>query len=263
MAVKHPGPIRLAATALGFSLALAGCSAGADPVSPSLPEGHAPIATGSADASGAASAAPESAAADTVSTSRLAVASGISMAYTLGFEKAREITGADLESLREPPADTLAGVTVAPASCAPVLEGLNWSPVQQGGEASRSDFINDKISVTGSVEVAKIEDRAQLEAHLATARQLLRECNSLTLDDGSGAIPFVTVAPVLADGDADSAILWTRAGVGNPMRQQALVLIKEHGNHVAMVSFIGANDLQKPEFAKIAAQVLDAALAQL
>lgn len=259
MAVKHRRTIQLASTVAALSLALAGCSAAPQQAGPSLPEGHAPIATGSP----AASAAPSTGATDTVSTSRFAVAAGISMAYSLGFTKAREITGADLESLRQPPADTLKGVTVDPGTCAEVLERLNWSPVQQGGEGARSDFINDKIAVTGSVEVARIQDRAQLDGHLATARRLLGECNKLTLDDGSGAIPFVTVAPVLKDDDTDSAILWTRAGVGHPMRQQSLVLIQERGEHVAMVSFIGANGLQKPEFAKIAARVLDAALDQL
>ncbi|GAA4369357.1 hypothetical protein [Paeniglutamicibacter cryotolerans] len=259
MSVNHRRTIQLVGTVLALSLALAGCSSAPEHGGPSLPEGHAPIAT---DGS-VAPAEPSDPEKDVVSASRLAVASGISMAYALGFDKAREITGADLESLRQPPADTLKGVTVDPGTCAEVIEGLNWSPVQQGGEGARSDFINEKISVTGSVEVARIQDRAQLDAHLATARRLLGECHRLTLDDGSGAIPFSTVAPVVKDGGADSAILWTRAGEGHPMRQQALVLIKERGDHVAMVSFIAASNLQKPEFAKIAGQVLEAALSQL
>lgn len=261
MAANHRRTLQLAGAVLALSLGLAGCSSAPEPVVPTLPEGHAPIATGSAAPSAAAT--PEAENTDVVSISRIAVASGIARAYAMGFDKAREITGAEMESLRQPPADTLKNVIVDPAKCAPVLEGLNWSPAQQGGEAARSDFINEKIKVTGSVEVAKIQDQAQLDAHIATVKKLLGECNTLTMNDGSGAIGFTAVAPKVKVGTTDSALQWTRGQVGHPMRQQSLVLIKTRGQHVAMASFIAADNLQKPDFTKIAAQVLDAALEQL
>ena len=47
------------------------------------------------------------------------------------------------------------------------------------------------------------------------------------------------------------------------MRQQALVLIKSKGDHVAMVSFIAEDGLEAPEFSQMAVQVLNAALAQV
>ncbi|GAA1868336.1 hypothetical protein GCM10009715_14310 [Paeniglutamicibacter psychrophenolicus] len=246
------GALRTLALTLALGLALAGC-AGA-PQAVELPEGHAPLPTD-------ASATPSGEAAE-LNVSELSVASGISMAARLGFDKARVISGTELTDLKKAPEDTLGGVAVLPTQCADVIESLNWSPVQMGAEGARTDFLTEKIPATGSVEVAKITDKSALEAHYATVLAMLTECKKVTLHQETETVPFTTEKPVLKAGDADSAILWTRGTKGQGMRQQALVLIKAKGDYVGMVSFIAADGLKAPEFSQMAAQVLNAALTQ-
>ncbi|MGB9036434.1 MAG: hypothetical protein WCC45_18130 [Paeniglutamicibacter sp.] len=248
------GALRTLALTLSLGLALAGC-AGA-PQAVELPEGHAPLPTGAS-----AAATPSGGAAE-LNVSELSVASGISMAARLGFDKARVISGTELADLKKAPEDTPGGVAVLPTQCADVIESLNWSPVQMGGEGARTDFLTEKIPATGSVEVAKVTDKSALDAHYATVLAMLTECQKVTMHQETETVPFSTEKPVLKAGDADSAILWTRGRQGQGMRQQALVLIKAKGDYVAMVSFIAADGLKAPEFSQMAAQVLNAALTQ-
>ena len=67
----------------------------------------------------------------------------------------------------------------------------------------------------------------------------------------------------MAKGAADSALLWTRGRGDSELRQQALVLVKERGDHVAMVSFIATEGLEAQQFSDMATAVLDAAIAEL
>lgn len=250
------GALRTLALSLSMGLLLAGCAGSPQPVE--LPEGHAPLG---APSSAASSAAPAEGA-EALDVSELSVASGISMAARLGFDKARVISGTELEDLKKAPEDSLGAVAVLPTQCAEVIESLNWSPLQMGGEGARTDFLTEKIAATGSVEVARITDKPALEAHYATVLAMLTDCRKVTMHQETETVPFETSKPVLKNGEADSAIGWTRGRPGQGMRQQALVLIKAQGDHVAMVSFIAADGLEAPEFTQMAAQVLNAALAQ-
>lgn len=250
------GGLRTLALGIAAGLLLAGCASA--PQGPELPEGHAPLGSTAAESEPA----PASADAAELNTSELSVASGISMAARLGFEKARVISGTELSELKNAPEDTLGGITVLPTQCAETIESLNWSPVQMGGEGARTDFLADKVAATGSVEVAKITDKASLDAHYATVLAMLTECKKVTMHQETETVPFTTAKPELKSNDADSAIIWTRGAKGQQMRQQALVLIKAKGDHVAMVSFIAAEGLEAPEFSEMAAQILNAALTQ-
>ncbi len=250
------GGLRTFALAMAMGLLLAGCSS--DPQGVELPEGHAPLSTNATETAPA----PASAEAAELNVSELSVASGISMAARLGFEKARVISGAELSDLKKAPEDTLGGITVLPTQCAETIESLNWSPVQMGGEGARTDFLADKVAATGSVEVAKITDNSSLNAHYATVLAMLTQCKKVTMHQETETVPFTTAKPKLKADEADSAIMWTRGAKGQQMRQQALVLIKAKGDHVAMVSFIAGDGLDSPEFAEMAAQILNAALAQ-
>jgi hypothetical protein len=249
---KKMGALRTLALGLSMGMLLAGCAG--SPQSVELPEGHAPVSSGS-------SSAPPSAAAE-LDVSELSVASGISMAARLGFDKARVISGTELAELKKAPGDTRSGLAVLPTQCGDVIESLNWSPLQMGGEGARTDFLTEKIAATGSVEVAEITDKAAMEAHYATVLAMLTECKAVTMHQDTETVPFKSSKPQLKAGAADSAIAWTRGTPGQGMRQQALVLIKAKGDHVAMVSFIASDGLEAPEFAQMAAEILNAALAQ-
>lgn len=251
------GALRALALTMSLGLLLAGCSAA--PKAGELPEGHAPLPSSSA-AAPTASATPGDAA--ELNVSQLAVASGISMAARLGFDKARMIEGQELEALKKAPTDSLNGVVVIPSQCAEVIESLNWSPVQMGAEGARTDFLTEKIAATGSVEVAKITEKSVLEAHYATVLRMLTACKKISLHVDNEVLPFSAQKPELKEAQADSSILWTRANRGHANRQQALVLVKTKGDYVAMVSFIAQDGLQAPEFTQMAAEILNAALAQ-
>lgn len=253
------GAMRALALTASLGLLLAGCAGTQD--AGQLPEGHAPLPSSAAPSAPAG--APASAAADAeLSTVQLAVASGISMAARLGFDQARVIKGDELESLKDAPKDSLNGVVVIPSQCSEVIESLNWSPVQMGAEGARTDFLTEKIAATGSVEVAKITDKPALEAHYGTVLRMLTDCKQISLHQESETVPFATVKPAVAEGQAESAILWTRAKPGHSMRQQALVLVKTEGDYVGMVSFIATDGLDAPEFAQMAGEILNAALTQ-
>lgn len=249
------GALRTLALTLSLGLALTGCSG--SPEAGELPEGHAPISTEEATGSPAAPAETTEA-----GIAELSVASGISMAARLGFDKARVVSGAELKELATAPENSLGPVTVLPGQCAQTIESLNWSPLQMGSEGARTDFLTDSIPATGSVEVARITDKPALEAHYATVLEMLTECKAVTLHQDIETIPFVSEKPSLQHGEADSAILWTRGREDQGMRQQALVLIQTKGDYVGMVSFIATDGLEKPEFTQMAAQILKAALTQ-
>ena len=250
------GALRTLALSMSMGLLLAGCAG--SPQAVELPEGHAPLST----APSAPSSAAHSSAAAELDVSELSVASGISMAARLGFDQARVITGTELADLKKSPEENRGSVAVLPTQCGDVIESLNWSPLQMGGEGARTDFLTEKIAATGSVEVAEITDKAALEEHYATVLAMLTECKSVTMHQETETVPFKTSKPQLKAGAADSAIAWTRGTPGQGMRQQALVLIKSKGDHVAMVSFIAADGLEAPEFSQMAAEILNAALAQ-
>lgn len=251
------GALRALALTMSLGLLLASCSAA--PKAGELPEGHAPLPSSSTSAPATSTSPGDQA---ELNVSQLAVASGISMAVRLGFDKARVIESQELEALKQPPTDSLNGVVVIPSQCSEVIESLNWSPVQMGAEGARTDFLNEKIAATGSVEVAKITDKPVLEAHYATVLRMLTECKKISMHVETDVVPFTAQKPALKENQADSSILWTRANPGHPRRQQALVLVKTKGDYVAMVSFIAKDGLQAPEFTQMAAEILNAALAQ-
>lgn len=232
-------------------IAVTSCSSGAgDEAAPSNPhEG-----SGSAPASASASASvPTGPAAD-------AVAAGIERAASYNFTLTSTASAQDLEALRAAPQDTLQGASVAPSACRNAVEQLNWSPAGLGQEAARTDFAADGVEATGSVEVARVGDRSALDGHYATVRQMLDACSDVTLSISGTEVPLRSTTPAGKAADAKSALLWSRAGKGSDLQQQALVLIGERNGYVAMVSFIGTSGLDDAKFSSMADGILTATL---
>jgi len=208
-----------------------------------------------------------------VTTPRVAVAAGVLQAAGLGFDLSSEATSAQLEQLREDPADPMDGVVVAPSSCAGPLEQMNWSPTlvaDSAGEAALTQFRNEDVAAIGSLEVARIDDREGLDAHYATVRTLLDECSTVTLnlqrpgDDGA-VVP--TSGPLKHSEpetgyETDSAVFWSLLP-NHDQQQQSLVLIREAGDYVAMVSFTGPENISDPEFTQMAESVLEITVLEL
>ena len=271
--------LALVAIAVAAVLALAGCAGGGAPGAPAEPGagGSGPAESGAAADPHAGVETQEPAEADADegpadAASARAVAAGIERAASYGFDLSQPAGEEQLEALRSAPADALEGVVVIPSTCETVLRDLNWSPVLLGADSARTDFATEKVSATGSVEVAAIGDRAELDAHYATVGKMLGECNGMTLNmqtDGANGgvvtetVPLASTVPDVADGTADSALLWTRGRADSDLRQQALVLMRESKGHVAMVSFIAVEGLEAQEFADMASAVLEAAVAEL
>ncbi|GAA2547423.1 hypothetical protein HD598_001944 [Neomicrococcus aestuarii] len=231
-------------------------------------------AAASAHASASASQAAASASNQAVLNSRagIAVSTGISQAASFGFNTARGATAAELDQLREPAADALEGVAVIPNSCTTAVENLNWSPAQSSSEAARTDFTQDGVAVTGSVEVAKIQDQQSYTDYKAAVKSLLGECKSIALsigtDSAADTYPFKSVAPKTTadksvDGVIDSKILWTRGTSSQDLRQQSLVLVAEKDGYAAMVSFVATSKLTDAQFTEMAQAILKATLAGL
>lgn len=230
-------------------IAVTSCSSGSgDEAAPSNPhEG-----SGSAPASASASV-PTGPAAD-------AVAAGIERAASYNFTLTSTASASDLEALRAAPQDTLQGASVAPSACRNAVEQLNWSPAGLDKEAARTDFAADGVEATGSVEVARVSDRSALDEHYATVRQMLDACSDVTLSISGTEVPLRSTTPAGKAADAKSALLWSRAGKGSDLQQQALVLIGERNGYVAMVSFIGASGLDDAKFSSMADGILTATL---
>ncbi|MET1035607.1 MAG: hypothetical protein ABWX68_10270 [Arthrobacter sp.] len=255
------------ACAVAAVLAVAGCSA---PGGPDGADPHAGVDTGTTAAPASPGAGGGASAAG--AAVRAAVDGGVAQAGRYGFTLTAAASAADLEALRSEPADAMEGVVVIPSTCAAPVEALNWSPALLGADSARTDFAADGVDATGSVEVAAVSDRGGLDSHYATVEAMLGECRNMTLNiqsegESGGVVPETvqlrSTDPGLADGAADSALLWTRAAETSGLRQQALVLIKERDGHVAMVSFIGRSLPDEEKFATMASAILDAALSAL
>lgn len=254
----------LAAVAAVLTVSLAACGGAQAPT-----ENDA-----AASAHAAASAAKASASANPVVNSRsgVAVSTGISQAASFGFNTARGATPDELAELRKPPADAMKGVTVIPDTCTTAVEDLNWSPVQSSDEAARTDFAQNGVPVTGSVEVAKLQDTKAYASYKKAVEQLETSCKAITLSIGrdttADTYPFTAVKPATkadasVDGKIASQILWTRGRENQDIRQQSLVLVGEKAGHVAMVSFVGTNKVTDPQFTEMAQAILKATLAAL
>lgn len=194
-----------------------------------------------------------------MTTAQVATTAGAVMAAELGFPSSAKIQGKDLESLATPPTDTLKDIVVLPAQCSAPIEDLNWSPVQLGTEAARTDFTNENQSITGSVEVAKLEDQAaKVAAHNKNVATILDDCETVKLNGLDYRETLKFSDPGVPD--ADSALYYSRDG---QYAQDSLVLIKSTGEYAVMVSFMSATSLQDATFNKVATSIMDTALAQL
>ncbi|WP_417219853.1 hypothetical protein [Arthrobacter sp.] len=242
--------LALAVIIIAIIIAVTSCSSGAGEAPASDPHGGSSSAPASVSA-------PAGPAAD-------AVAAGIERAASYNFTLTAVATAADLKALRAAPQDTLEGATVAPQSCRTAVRELNWSPASLGEDSARTDFAADGVDATGSVEVARVTDGTALKAHYATVKQMLGDCSDVTLSISGTEVPLRSTAPpAQVTATATSALLWSRAGKGSDLRQQALVLIGERDGYVAMVSFIGTSGLENAKFSSMAGGILDATLDEL
>lgn len=195
-----------------------------------------------------------------MTTAQLATTAGAVMAAELGFPASAKIEGKDLEALATAPTDTLKDLVVLPAQCSEPIDDLNWSPVQLGTEAARTDFTNANQSITGSVEVAKLGDGGaeQVAAHNKNVAAILDGCPTVKLNGLDYRETLKFSDPGVAE--ADSALYYTRDG---QYAQDSLVLIKSTGQYAVMVSFVSGTSLQEETFNKVATSIMDTALAQL
>lgn len=193
-----------------------------------------------------------------------AVAAGVERAASYNFTLSSVASAADLESLASAPQDTLEGATVQPAACLDAVRQLNWSPAQGGEDPARTDVAAQGVDATGSIEVARVSDRARLQGHYATVKKMLGDCSEVTLSISGTEVPLRSSSPKTgADAEAESALLWSRAPQGGDLQQQALVLIGERHGYVAMVSFIGTNGIDDAKFTQMAGGILTSTLNEL
>ncbi|MBG6084246.1 hypothetical protein [Zhihengliuella flava] len=277
--LRAPGPGRSSGTrratragwASAAAVALLAASACGGPSGSDVPDDavHS-AATASPGGSGEASAESEA----EVTIPRVAVTAGVLQASGLGFDLSSDARSEDLTALREDPADALEDVVVAPSACQDPLTQLNWSPTLLAGsveDAALSQFTAEGVSAIGTVEVAKNDDPGQLQSHYEVVQRLLTECSSVTLnvtkpgEDGAvtpanGPLTFRTVETGY---DVDSALFWSRFPNDEDLKQQSLVLIREAGDYVAMVSFIGPENIQDTEFRQMAESVLEVTVLEL
>ena len=154
---------------------------------------------------------------------------------------------------------TLKDLVVLPSQCSAPIEDLNWSPVQLGTEAARTDFTNENQSITGSVEVAKLGDQAaKVAAHNKNVATILDECKTVKLNGLDYRETLKFSDPGVPE--ADSALYYSRDG---QYAQDSLVLIKSTEQYAVMVSFMSATSLQDATFNKVATSIMDTVLAQL
>ncbi|WP_313810973.1 hypothetical protein [Glutamicibacter sp.] len=243
-------PKKIAALALVSVLALASCSAASN----EMPQDSTHQKAASAEPSAPAETEP-------MSTEEVATTAGAVMAAKLGFPNSAKITGDDLKSLAKKPEDTLKDIVVLPDTCAAPVQDLNWSPVQLGTDSARTDFTNEAQNITGSIEVAKLEDDADRDAvgaHNKNVAAILDGCKSVKINglDYSEDLKF---SDPKVDG-VESALYYTRNG---QYPQDSLVLIASTDDHAAMVSFVSAEPINDAKFNEVATSILDAALTQV
>lgn len=196
-----------------------------------------------------------------LSTAEVAATAGAVIAAKLGFPNSAKIQGEDLAALAEKPTDTLKDIVVLPGNCAAPVDDLNWSPVQLGTEAARTDFTNESQNITGSIEVAKLEndkDRQALQEHFANVSTILADCQSVKINglDYSETLKFSD--PKVES--ADSALYYTRNG---KYPQDSLVLITAAGDYAGMVSFVSSKPLDDKTFNQVATSILNTAMTQV
>lgn len=239
-----------AVLAAGLLLTLSACAA--EPVDMPQDETHKIASEGSATPT------PE---VQDLSTAEVAATAGAVIAAKLGFPNSAKIQGEDLAALAEKPTDTLKDIVVLPGNCAAPVDDLNWSPVQLGTEAARTDFTNESQNITGSIEVAKLEndkDRQALQEHFANVSTILADCQSVKINglDYSETLKFSD--PKVES--ADSALYYTRNG---KYPQDSLVLITAAGDYAGMVSFVSSKPLDDKTFNQVATSILDTAMTQV
>ncbi|MFJ2619499.1 hypothetical protein [Glutamicibacter sp. NPDC087344] len=196
-----------------------------------------------------------------LSAAEIATTAGAVIAAQLGFPNSAKIQGEDLEALAVKPTDTLKDIVVLPGQCADPVNDLNWSPVQLGTEGARTDFTNDAQNITGSIEVAKLEndeDRASATEHFANVDTILADCKTVTISglDYSETLKFSDPAV----DSVDSALYYTRDG---QYPQDSLVLISLTEDYAGMVSFVSATALDDQTFNQVATSILQTAMTQV
>lgn len=257
VARKH---LKIAASALACGLLLAGCSS--QPEAGQMPQDelHQAATAAPGEETVPDSAAPTAEPSGQLSTVELATQVGVVFAAQLGFDRSQRVTGEQLEELAKPPSDTLKDVVVLPAQCEQPLEALNWSPTQLGTEVARTDFTNAAGNVAGSIEVAQLDGRDELDQHLRTVLQMRTECSTVKLN----RVEYTETLKFSSPGveGVESQLAYTRRG-NDATAQDTLVLIESKGDHVAMVSFISATSLSDDTINQVGKKILDSVLAQL
>ncbi|MGO1530626.1 MAG: hypothetical protein ACTHZ5_07035 [Micrococcaceae bacterium] len=284
------------------ALLLAGCASGDDAPEDSasesaleLPGGHPEVDTGAGSASDEESAAEGPAEVDASPDARVdqqASGAAASHAAELGFTEQRAASQSEIDQFRQQAqsrAVNQSGTRITPAECTAPLTALDWSPLLTSTEyASRVDFSSASFTGTGTVEVAAVgEDvgggeaaAGQVQDYVDTVGELTGDCAELSMRISDTTVPegyeesasyrftaeAVELEGALAEG---TGLIWQRtpettgAGSGAGDQRTALVLVREQDGYVAMVSFVGPEQVRDTEFQQIAEQVLTSALAMI
>ena len=248
------------ALVLAGGLALTACSSQAQPQDMPQDELHQALTESPTAQPDTDPGAPGESTAEDLGTVDLATQVGAVFAAELGFDQSQRITKEQLAELAKPPTDTLADVVVLPGQCEGPLEALNWSPAQLGTEVARTDFTNAAGNVAGSIEVAELEDREDLEEHFRTVLKMRTDCSSIKLNwvEFTETLKFSNPG---VDG-VESQLSYTRRG-NSATAQDTVVLIQSTGQYVAMVSFMSGTSLADDTINLVGKQILDSVLAQL
>ncbi|WFP16077.1 hypothetical protein [Citricoccus muralis] len=287
--------------ALGVTaLVLTGCGAGddTDPDADAsasaleLPGGHPEVDTTETDEEadhGDASEGPgEVAASPSGRVDQQASSAAAAHAAELGFTEQRAASQAEIDTFRQQAqsrAVNQSGTRITPAECTAPLAALDWSPLLTTSEyASRVDFSSETFDGTGTVEVAAVaedvgggaEAADQVQNYIDIVGELTTDCAELTMRISDTTVPegyeesasYRFTAESVED-EEGTGLIWQRipettgSGSGAGDERTALVLVREEGGYVAMVSFVGPEQVRDAEFQQIADQVLTSALSMI
>lgn len=286
-------------TALGVTaLVLTGCGAGDDTEPDAdtsasaleLPGGHPDVDTDAAETDGdETSEGPgEVAASPSGRVDQQASGAAAAHAAELGFTEQRAASQAEIDTFRQQAqsrAVNQSGTRITPAECTAPLAALDWSPLLTTSEyASRVDFSSETFAGTGTVEVAAVAEDVgggtqaadQVQNYIDTVGELTTDCAELTMRISDTTVPegyeesaSYRFTAESVEEEEGTGLIWQRipettgSGSGAGDERTALVLVREQGGYVAMVSFVGPEQVRDAEFQQIADQVLTSALSMI
>lgn len=216
-------------------------------------------------------------------TDQQAVGLGAERAASFGFDHQALATRDEIDQTRQDThsrkSDT-SGTDVTPSQCTTAINTLDWSPIQTpGDEHTRVDFGSESFSGTGTIEVANLgegavsESQDQLDSYVDTVEQLTTECDDLEMTISDATVPeeygdsiTYSFSARSLDLESGTGLYWQRTpestnveGVSSESIS-ATVNVRQRGDYVGMVSFVGPESVGDEEFEEMSSEILDSAL---